>query len=100
MSSRRGRFIQPEPFRLVHLGDGDHGKSLVIPLPKGRALRVGFQWRSWCKIGPRRYHLVATRRFVDQYAEVFDRDRATVVDDLRKRGSMIEGDLRPVDSDQ
>ena len=45
-------------------------KSWVIPLPKDRALRFGFKLDWWVGIGPRRYQVVATPEFVEQYEKI------------------------------
>jgi hypothetical protein len=49
-----------------------HGfcRSLVIPLPGDRALRVGFRIESWCKLGPRRYKVAATEQFAEQMERI------------------------------
>jgi hypothetical protein len=83
--------IQPEPFRLRDLGDGEYGHSLVIPLPRGRALRIGLKVRAWCKIGPRRYAVIASKEFVESVARF-----GVTEDDLRGRGWQIEGGLSVV----
>lgn len=85
-------FIQGEPFRLRDLGDGRRGKSFVIPIGRGRALRLGWRINLWCKIGPRRYKVVASRRFVEQWEELGGNK-----EELRESGAFIEGDLNAVE---
>jgi hypothetical protein len=85
--------IQGEPFTLRQMGDGRHGKSLVIPLPNQRALRIGFQWRSWCKLGPRRYTVVASPRFVEQWERM-----GGTTEQLRETGVKIKGEMNLVES--
>jgi hypothetical protein len=49
------------------------GRSVVIPLPRGRALRFGLKFEWWAYIGPRRYRMVAHPRFVEQMADLTER---------------------------
>lgn len=83
--------IQGEPFTMRELGDGRRGKSFVIPLPRGRALRIGGYFGCWCKIGPRRYTLVLSQTFIEQWEQVFGGDVKADFPD-----ALIQGDLSAV----
>jgi hypothetical protein len=89
---------------LSWLGDlREIGPSLVIPLPRGRALRVGIRVRGWFRFGPRRYTLVATEKFVEQLSGLGQRDAPSpeqvegTKQRLRDMGAHIEGELKTVD---
>jgi hypothetical protein len=51
-------------------------KGWTIPLPRWKALRFGFKLDWWCYVGPRRYQVVATRQFVEEYERIADIDDA------------------------
>lgn len=33
-------------------------RGLTIPLPRGKALRIGFTFKGWFRLGPRKYDVV------------------------------------------
>lgn len=67
-------------FIITHPSDlGVVGRVFVIPLPRGRALRIGGHVRAICKVGPRRYQVRMTANAQEDLARI---TRSTI-DDVR-----------------
>lgn len=91
-------------------GYHDHftkGKSLVIPLSRDKALRIGLSLHLrirktglnassvefWCFIGPRRYQMVVTQRAIQDMSDIFNDDPEETKERFREMGAHIEGEL-------
>jgi hypothetical protein len=73
-------------------------RSLVIPLPRNRALRIGFRLTGWCELGPRRYRVVASPDFAKSLDTVLGEDGKgkELLDQLE---IPVQGDLKAVEDD-
>jgi hypothetical protein len=85
--------------REQHLLDIYHapclGRSVVIPLPGDRALRIGFKLNGWFKLGPRRYRVVAAPSFVESMGQLVGGE-AKAREWLHNRDIPIQGELKSV----